>query len=88
MHFECINRNGAANAGSSPVRGSNKNKMKKVHNVFGPIINFGERYLKFIFFKRHILDGHFVYLPRWITKEKYEMAEKDAEELFEKTKWE
>jgi hypothetical protein len=62
--------------------------MKKVNNRWQCIINWGERRLPRIFFRRIDIDGITMRWSRWITHQDYNAAMKRADDWYRNLKWE
>jgi len=55
-------------------------EMKIVNNKYSKLIKWFEKYFPHLYYKKCYLDGHVVYLQRWITIDK----EKEVNEFVEK----
>lgn len=58
------------------------------YSVLDFIYEFGMRYLPIIFLKKVQVDGKIIYLPRWITRKRMDMIDKDTQDLMNKLNWE
>ena len=52
------------------------------------ILEFGWKYLPFIFLKKVYLDGRQLELPRWITKKQMDEIDKRTQDLMNNLNWE
>jgi len=60
--------------------------MKIVSNKFLPIIKFLEKYFPFYYYKKCILDGYIIYLPRWVTKDRKQEIDDFVEKFYQNLK--
>jgi len=52
------------------------------------MMNFGWKYLPFIFLKNVYMDGEKLQLPRWITKKYMDTIDVDVQKLMQELNWE
>ena len=61
--------------------------MKILNNKYQKYLTWLEVYFPFLYFKKSVLDGHDIYLPRWITyrqKQNVDESVKKIMKTFEK----
>ena len=61
---------------------------ENMYDFLDSILEFGMRYLPFIFLKKVYLDGHKLQLPRWITKKRMDKIDKRTQQLMKNINWE
>ena len=58
-----------------------------LYNITNYLLGLGRKYFFKTFYRQEIVDGHIIFMDRWITQREMDAASKWADEMNEKIKW-
>lgn len=58
------------------------------YNIVEYILDKGSKYFPNFFYRKHILSGKDIYLPKWISKRVYDRLEKESADMIKNLKFE
>lgn len=56
--------------------------------IIGFILQTGRRYIPWFFYRKNYLDGHVIYLDKWITMREWQKIDKEVDDIMNNIKME
>lgn len=58
-----------------------------LYNFTNYLLFLGRKYFFKTFYRQEIVDGHIIFMDRWVTQREMDTATKRADELLQNIKW-